>query len=112
MAGLAVGEPCTVAWEILKDYTDIFLSVPDTITAKGMRVAGNPLPGDKRIISGESGAVTLGLLVQTLQDNDLVCLKEKLRLNKHSRILLFSTEGNTDNNRYKNIVWDGAWNSL
>lgn len=111
MAGLAVGEPCTVAWKILKEYVDVFLSVQDTITAKGMRVLGNPLQGDSRIISGESGAVTLGVLVQTLQDNDLSWLREKLGLNKSSQILLFSTEGDTDRRRYEEIVWDGAWNS-
>ncbi len=112
MAGLAVGEPCTVAWKILKEYVDVFLSVPDIITAKGMRVLGNPLPDDCRIISGESGAVTLGILVQTLTDKNLTWLKEKLCLDKTSQILLFSTEGDTDRKRYEEIVWDGAWNSI
>ena len=111
MAGLAVGEPCTVAWEILKNYIDIFLAVPDIITAKGMRILGNPLSDDCRIISGESGAVTLGVLAETLQNKDLTWLKEKLGLNSQSQILLFSTEGDTDCKRYEQIVWDGAWNS-
>ena len=111
MAGLAVGEPCTVAWGILKNYVDVFLSVPDEITAKGMRILGNPLPNDRRIISGESGAVTLGVTVQALQDEDLTWLKEMLGLNAQSQILLFSTEGDTDRKRYEKIVWDGAWNS-
>lgn len=112
MAGLAVGEPCTVAWEILKDYVDVFLSVPDKYTAKGIRVLGNPLQSDNRIISGESGAVTLGVLIQTLQNKDLTWLKEMLHLNADSQILLFSTEGDTDRNRYEKIVWDGAWSSI
>ena len=111
MAGLAVGEPCSVGWEILKNYADIFLAVSDEITAKGMRILGNPLPNDERIISGESGAVTLGVLVKALQDKDLTRLKEKLGLNSQSQILLFSTEGDTDRKRYEQIVWDGAWNN-
>ena len=110
MAGLAVGEPCKVAWEILKCYVDVFLAVPDKISVKGMRVLGNPMQGDCRIISGESGAVTFGALVQTLQDKDLTWLKNLLELNAQSQILLFSTEGDTDRRRYEEIVWNGAWN--
>ena len=34
-------------------------------------------------------------------------LREKLNLNKDSKILLFSTEGDTDPDKYKTIVWDG-----
>ena len=34
-------------------------------------------------------------------------LKEALGLNRASRVLLFSTEGDTDPDRYKEIVWDG-----
>ena len=111
MAGLAVGEPCTVAWQILKGYADVFLAVPDIISAKGMRILGNPLADDCRVISGESGALGLGVLAQAMQDNDLVWLKEKLHLDKYSQILLFSTEGDTDRKRYEEIVWDGAWSS-
>ncbi len=32
-------------------------------------------------------------------------LKEKLKLNKESKILLFSTEGDTDPDKYREIVW-------
>jgi diaminopropionate ammonia-lyase len=34
-------------------------------------------------------------------------LKEHLGLNKDSKVLLFSTEGDTDPDRYKAIVWEG-----
>ena len=34
-------------------------------------------------------------------------LKEKLGLNENSRVLFFSTEGDTDQENYKAIVWDG-----
>ena len=34
-------------------------------------------------------------------------LREHLRLDENSKVLLFSTEGDTDPERYKNIVWEG-----
>lgn len=111
MAGLACGEPCTIAWDILKDYANHFVSVPDYVSAKGMRILGNPMGNDKRIISGESGAVTTGLVAEVLQNENLKWLKEQLRLDEHSRILCFSTEGDTDKENYRRIVWDGAYAS-
>ena len=58
MAGLCCGEVCTVGWEVLKHHAGYFFSCPDYVAADGMRVLGNPLPGDEKIVSGESGAVT------------------------------------------------------
>ena len=34
-------------------------------------------------------------------------LREHLGLDENSKVLLFSTEGDTDPDRYKSIVWDG-----
>jgi len=74
-----------------------------------MRVLGNPLGEDHRIISGESGAVTTGLTCLIFKLNKLKELREKLQLNKDSQILLFSTEGDTDPDNYRRIVWDGEY---
>lgn len=109
MAGLACGEPCSISWDILRDHADHFLSVPDYVAAQGMRVLGAPLPGDPQVISGESGAATLGLVTEVLRRKDLAPLKEALGLGKASRILCFSTEGDTDRENYRNILWDGLW---
>jgi diaminopropionate ammonia-lyase len=108
MAGLACGEPSSLAWNILRDYGDLFVVCPDRVTVRGMRVLGNPLPGDRQIISGESGAVTLGLVYETAAETANRPLQEHLDLNRSSRILLFSTEGDTDPQMYRSIVW-GDW---
>lgn len=108
MAGLACGEPSTIGWNILSDYADNFVSIPDWIAAKGMRVLGNPLRDDPRVISGESGAATIGLVTEILHNPTLGWLKDMLKLDKASRILCFSTEGDTDRENYRRIVWDGA----
>ena len=112
MAGLACGEPCSIGWNILADYADHFLSCPDYVAAKGMRILGNPARGDDRVISGESGASAFGCVAEIMTNPELVWLREKLALNEHSRVLFFSTEGDTDQENYKSIVWDGKYPSF
>lgn len=109
MAGLACGEPVTVGWPVLNSYADAFLSTPDKSAARGMRVLGNPLRGDQRVISGESGAATIGALTEILQRPDLEEIKKLLKLDENSEILLFSTEGDTDFEHYRKVVWDGYY---
>lgn len=109
MAGLACGEPCHLAWEILKDCADHFIAFPDWAAAKGMRILGNPLGRDDRVISGESGASAFGCMAAILTQPELAEMKEELALNEHSRVLFFSTEGATDRENYRKIVWDGAF---
>lgn len=108
MAGLACGEPNTISWDILKNHVSIFVSCPDWVSAKGMRMLGAPLKGDPQVVSGESGAVPFGLLASIMTMEELVPLKEALGLNESSKVLLFSTEGDTDPTRYRDIVWDGV----
>ena len=109
MAGLACGEPNIVGFEILKNYATAFLSCPDYVAAKGMRVLAAPLKGDKPVTSGESGAATLGALFNILKDESYAELKKELKLDENSKILFFSTEGDTDPEKYRDIVWDGEY---
>jgi len=109
MAGLACGEPNTISWEVLRDYSSVFVSCPDWVAARGMRILGNPLAKDCRVISGESGAVTAGLVVSIMKSEHLKGVKDILGLNENSKILLFSTEGDTDPDQYRSIVWDGEY---
>lgn len=111
MAGLACGEPSLVSWGLLRDYSDMYISCADYFTAKGMRILGNPLGDDPKVISGESGAVGVGILTMILQEESLKDLVEELKLGKDSRILIISTEGDTDPEHYRKIVWDGLYPS-
>ncbi|BDR71321.1 PLP-dependent lyase/thiolase [Clostridium tetani] len=112
MAGLACGEPNSIGWEILRDYSDGYLSCPDYVSARGMRILASPLRGDNQIISGESGAVGVGVISLLMERDYYKELREKLDLNKNSRVLLISTEGDTDPGKYRNIVWDGENTSI
>ena len=107
MAGLACGEPCSIGWNVLRDYADHFISCPDYVAAKGMRILGNPARGDDRVISGESGASCFGCVAEIMTNPDLAHIKAQLGLDESSRVLFFSTEGDTDRENYRSIVWDG-----
>lgn len=108
MAGLACGEPSPIAWEILKDRADYFTICPDFVAAMGMRVYGVPLQGDPVVISGESGAVTLGALMYIMQHASGQEFREQLRLGPESQVLLVNTEGNTSPNEFRYVVWEGG----
>lgn len=111
MAGLACGEPCTVSWRQIEAFAEHFVSMPDEAAACGMRVLGSPLPGDPRVISGESGASGFGLVYAVLSDPACAGLKEELGINGGSRLLCISTEGATDRDNYRKIVWEGRYPS-
>lgn len=109
MAGLACGEPCTIGWEVLKNCADAFISCPDYAAADGMRMLAAPCRGDQSVVSGESGAATLGCVGNILMNSELSELKEKLQLDENSRVLFISTEGDTDKENYRNVVWGGKY---
>ncbi|MFD1779130.1 diaminopropionate ammonia-lyase [Fredinandcohnia salidurans] len=113
MAGLACGEPSKTSWGILKDYAQSFVSCPDYAAARGMRILANPLGCDPRIVSGESGAaVGIGLVSLVAENSRLIDMKHALNLNQDSKILIISTEGDTDPDHYRKVVWDGAYPSV
>ena len=107
MAGLACGEPNTVSWDILRNHADVFVSAPDWVARLGMRVGGAPIKGDTPITTGESGAVPLGLVMAIMTMPEYDDLRKELELDASSKVLCFSTEGDTDPERYKNIMWYG-----
>lgn len=107
MAGLACGEPNTISWDILRNHADAFVSCPDWVSAKGMRMLGCPVKGDPQVVSGESGAVGMGLIAALMQSDAYAGLRDALELGRDSRVLMFSTEGDTDPDNYRAVVWDG-----
>ena len=111
MAGLCCGEVCTVGWDVIRHHAEYFFSVPDYVSADGMRVLGNPLEEDERIISGESGAVTSGLVYELMTREELKAYRDDLGLSQDSVVLCLSTEGDTDRENYRRIVWEGAYRS-
>lgn len=107
MAGLACGEPNITSWDILKNHVSCFISLEDCAAARGMRMLAAPLKGDRQVVSGESGAASFAALAAIMLKDEYKELREKLGLGKDSKVLCFSTEGDTDPERWKNIVWEG-----
>lgn len=107
MAGLACGEPNTISWDILKNHVKVFIAAPDWVAAKGMRMLSAPIKGDPQVTSGESGAAPFGALASMMTMDGCRELRDAIGLDETSKVLLFSTEGDTDPERYKNIVWEG-----
>jgi diaminopropionate ammonia-lyase len=104
MAGLACGEPGLLAWNILRSYADVFVACSDSVAIKGMRILANPLADDDKVVSGESGAVTTGLVACLVGDARYREIAESLKITRESKILLISTEGDTDPDMYQRIV--------
>lgn len=107
MVGLACGEPNPIGWPVLRDCATQFISCEDSIAALGMRVLGNPLGDDPKVISGESGAVGAGLLAAIHLHPAKTTFMEKLNLDDESVVLLINTEGDTDPVHYREVVWQG-----
>ena len=109
MAGLSCGEPNPISWELLRHCAHFCLSCPDFTAADGMRVLSSPIGSDARIESGESGAATAGMLYELMTRPELRPMRDALNLNESSRVLLVSTEGATDRENYRRVVWEGRY---
>jgi diaminopropionate ammonia-lyase len=109
MAGLACGEPSPIAWETLREFSSAYISCDDYVAANGMRILANPLAGDDRIEAGESGAVGIGLLDLIANHADCYALRQSLQIGPDSTVLLFNTEGATDPDNYREILWYGKY---
>ncbi len=102
MAGLACGEVSVLAWKILQDHISHYLAIEDSCVAKTMQLLANNRPA---IVAGESAVAGLAGFLIASQDDDL---RSKLKLTKDSRVLVFGTEGDTDEEMYKNMVGRSA----
>jgi len=109
MAGLACGDPTILGWGILRDYATAYVSMHDFYAANGMRILAAPKKGDAPIVSGESGAATMGALQHIAQNPNALDLKKGLGLGPDSKVLIISTEGDTAPEVYRDVVWFGKF---
>lgn len=104
MAGLNCGTVSPAAWLILRDGIDLSLTIPDEYAVKAMKTFYYPTSGDRRIISGESGASGMAALLALLGNNNLHEAKGRLSVNRESRILIINTEGDTDPEIFHRLI--------
>ncbi|MBQ6366254.1 MAG: diaminopropionate ammonia-lyase [Oscillospiraceae bacterium] len=101
MAGLNCGTPCTITWPIIRDRAGFYCACTDEVSENAMRELARFPKEEERVVAGESGAVTFGVLREIIKDDSM---KREMGINEESIILLISTEGDTDPEGYENIV--------
>jgi len=101
MGGMSCGEVSLVPWEILKNSVKYCISLPDDDIAKTMKLLGNAIFSNEKIIAGENSAPGVISLIASCEDEKI---KDKLGLNKDSNILVIGCEGDTDQEMYQKLI--------
>jgi diaminopropionate ammonia-lyase len=101
MGGLSCGEVSLIGWNILKDNADHFISISDVNVKSAMRLMAKGLNGDPAIEAGESAVAGIAMLMELKERG---AIKKDLGLDENSRVLLFGTEGATDQQIYNEII--------
>ncbi len=101
MAGLACGQTSLIAWDILRHGADGFMTLPDASAELCMRLLAEGVAGDPPLVAGESAVAGLAGLICARRRPELAAA---LGLDADSRVLLFSTEGDTDPELYRELV--------
>ncbi|MDA9678208.1 diaminopropionate ammonia-lyase [Candidatus Pelagibacter sp.] len=101
MGGMSCGEVSLVPWEILKNSIKFCISLPDDDIAKTMRLLGNSSFSEEEIIAGENSVPgVISLITSCAEDK----VKDKLKLNSESNILVIGCEGDTDREMYQKLI--------
>ncbi len=101
MGGMSCGEVSLVPWEILKNSVKHCISLPDDDIAKTMKLLGNSSFSDEKIIAGENSAPGVIGLITCCDDEKI---RDNLKLNEKSNILVFGCEGDTDQKMYQKLI--------
>ncbi len=101
MGGMSCGEVSLVPWEILKNSVKYCISLPDDDIAKTMKLLGNASFSEEKIIAGENSAPGVISLITSCEDEKI---KEKIKLNKDSNVMLIGCEGDTDQKMYQKLI--------
>lgn len=96
MAGLNCGTPSFIAFDVLKNLADVFISISDNFAKLSLKILQNPLKGDLPIESCETGAAGLAGFLAVNYSPDLDQVRKLLNISNQSRIMVINTEGNTD----------------
>ena len=101
MGGMSCGEVSLVPWEILKNSVKYCISLPDDDIAKTMRLLGNSTFSEHQIIAGENSVPGVISLIASCEDQNI---KQKLKLDQNSNVLVIGCEGDTDKEMYQKLI--------
>lgn len=103
MAGLSCGEPSRIAWTVLENAVHSFMTIPDSLVAPTMRMLARGQSGDCSLEVGESAVAGLiGLICGATNAS----LRDELKLNSQSRVVIIGSEGVTDPSVFQSIMAD------
>ena len=101
MGGMSCGEVSLVPWEILKNSVKHCISLPDDDIAKTMKLLGNSSFSNEPIIAGENSAPGVISLIAICEEENI---KQKLKLDQNSNVLVIGCEGDTDKEMYQKLI--------
>lgn len=101
MAGLACGEVSLLAWDVLDDGVDGFVTIEDEAAAETMRLLADSRYGDQPVVAGESAVAGLAAMLLIAGDAHT---RTGIGLGRDSVVLVIGTEGATDPAVYSQIV--------
>ena len=101
MAGLSCGEASAFAWDIIAEEASDFVTIPENVVAPTVRLLAKSQSNDPVIEAGESAVAGLAALICAAKQPSL---RATLGLNESSRVLLFGSEGVTDQAIFDEIM--------
>ena len=101
MGGMSCGEVSNIPWNILKTSTNYCVSISDDMVVPVMSLLASKHLSNTKIEGGECATPGIIALNGICFNNKL---RNKIKLNKNSRILLFGCEGATDKLMYKKLL--------
>jgi len=101
MAMLECYEPSLIAWRILERRAHAFMAIGESEALRAMRALALPKAADPFVLAGESGGAGLaGLMAAAASAR----AREQLGLGPDSVVMVFNTEGATDQDRYRELL--------
>jgi diaminopropionate ammonia-lyase len=105
MACLSCAETSLLAWQILADGADFFMTISDESAVEMMRLLAAGVGADPPIIAGESGVAGLAGVAAAATEASAA---RALGLTAGACVLVFGTEGDTDPELYRQLVGRSA----
>lgn len=105
MAGLAAGVVSEMAWPYLQLGAFAGVSISDEFVAPAMTRLAAGSGGEPVVEAGESGAAALAALLAVAEDQDA---RDRLELDRDSRVVVLGTEGVTDPEVFHRLVGRAA----
>lgn len=101
MAGLACGEVSLLAWQILANGADDFMTLSEDAIADTMGLLAKGYKNDPAIEAGESAVPGLAAAINARKQDTFA---KALNLDAQSKVLVIGTEGATDPELYQQLV--------